>query len=52
MGPINQGVMFLMIPPKDEFANLHIFYEPNQWAHVMPQYASMWCFSYTLVIYM
>jgi len=30
MSPINQGVMFLMIQPKDEFANLHIFYEPNQ----------------------
>jgi hypothetical protein len=31
MGPINQDVMFLMIPPKDEFADLHIFYDPNLW---------------------
>lgn len=29
MAPINQGVMFLMIPSKDEFANLNISYEPN-----------------------
>jgi hypothetical protein len=52
MGPINQGVTVLMISSKNEFANLHIFMNLINEANVMPQYASMWCLSYTLVIYM